>query len=182
MLALPPPAVLAAALFLGAPCSPPAGDSTVTVPVRTAMFGTLALADGEIVAWDGGTHGVAGHEVRVLPGGPARWVRRTGSFMPHGREGEGTFDLTPEERSRLSAWADAAWRLGDPARPWPARPKKGHAGPPPEPPRWVWVVAVRRGGEARAVEGDSWTGNPDELAALLDWLAKRVDALSEGAR
>jgi hypothetical protein len=32
------------------------------------------------------------------------------------------------------------------------------------------------------VEGDSWTGNPDELAALLDWLVKRVDALSEGVR
>ena len=40
---------------------------------------------------------------------------------------------------------------------------------------WVWAVAVRRGGSVRRVEGDAWTGSPDELRPLLDWLRKRVD-------
>ena len=148
--------------------------------MKTRMFGIVPMADGELAAMDGGTHGVSGHTVRVLPDGTARWERRLDSMRPTGRAGSGALSLETGEPARIAAWAEEAWRLGDPAKPWPPPAAGGdHPFVPRPPPPWVWAVLVRRGDEVRSVEGSTWTGAPPELEPLLAWLRARVDAASE---
>lgn len=142
---------------------------------KTNRFDVVSLEDGELVAMDGGTHGVPGHTVWVLPDGTARWERRVDSMGDDDREGEGIITPDAGEKSLLTAWANAAWNIGNPERPWPPPAPDGNpAWLNPVPP-WVWAVLVRRGDEIRIVEGDTWTGAPPELEPLLDWMATRID-------
>jgi hypothetical protein len=143
---------------------------------KTSMFGVIALEDGELAAMDGGTHGVSGHTARVLPDGSVRWERRVDSMGHDSNEGKGQVTLDAEERARLAGWADAAFELGGPAKPWPLPPPAGSPPAVNPPPPWCWAVLVRRGDEIRVVQGDTWTGTPPKLAPLLDWLRARVDA------
>lgn len=138
--------------------------------VETGYFGAIELDDGDVVVADGGIHGVSGHTLRIGRDGRGRWSRRLDSLQPYGRPGSGRVKLDADERALVAAAADAAWGLD-------TRPA-----PMPEPPRWVWVVAVRRGDQTRAVEGSAMVvgdGAPAELAELLAWLRDRVDALAE---
>jgi hypothetical protein len=147
---------------------------------KTRMFGEVEVGDGELVFMDGGTHGVPGHTARVAPDGTMRWERRVDSMGEDRNTGEGSLCLDDRERARLGGWAEAAFRLGDPGRPWPPPvPAEGPPSRPPEPPRYCWVVLLRRGAAIRAVEGDNWTGEPEELVPMMRWLVERVDRACE---
>lgn len=135
--------------------------------VKVPYFGTVAVADGELVVQDGGSHGVQGHTLRIGPEGRATWERRVEGLRPQGSAGAGSFTPNEDELRDLAGWAETAWDLC-------ARPKPPRA-PSTQAPRWVWAVVVRRGNEARwLADGDH---APDELRPLLDWLRKRVDGL-----
>jgi hypothetical protein len=152
----------------------PAPSRPALLSQKTDMFGVIELAEGEVAVMDGGINRAAGHTVRVLPDGSGRWERRIDTMGNDQRKGRGELVLEKEELHRLKNWADEIWKFGDPANPWP--PRKPGAGPPPQPPPWVWAALVRRGDVVRMVQGDQWTGYPKELAPLIDWLRTRVDA------
>jgi hypothetical protein len=137
--------------------------------VRHWAFGSVVLEPGDVVVHDGGIHGVQGHSVERR-GGAWSWQRRLDGFRPHGRAGEGSFVPDAAELAQLSSWLDALWEAA--ALEPPRRP------PPGAPPRWVWIVAQRRGDELRALDGDSHA-SLEAAQPLLDWLVRRVDALSE---
>ena len=159
----------------------PAGINRI-LEQKTLMFGVIALEDGELVALDGGIHRAAGHTARVLPDGSGRWERRVDTMGSDRRSGSGTLTLDAGERKRLNLWADAAWKLGDPANPWPPLDSGANPTVVRSPPPSVWAVLIRRGDVIRIVQGDTWIGKPDELVPLLDWLRERVDAAAGGER
>lgn len=135
--------------------------------VKVPYFGTVAVADGELVVQDGGTHGVQGHSLRIGPEGRAQWERRLEGMRAQGSPGAGSFEPSEDELRNLAGWAETAWDLC-------ARPKPSPR--PPKAPRWVWCVVVRRGNEARwLADGDD---APAELRPLLDWMRTRVDGLA----
>jgi hypothetical protein len=135
--------------------------------VKVPYFGTVAVADGELVVQDAGTLGAQAHSVRLGPDGRATWERWVEGLRPQGATAYGTFAPSAAELGELSAWADLAWDIC--ARPKPPKRTLTH------PPSWVWCVVVRRGNEARwLADGDD---APDELRPLLDWLRRRVDRL-----
>lgn len=134
--------------------------------MKVPHFGTVAVGDGELVVQDGGTHGVQGHSLRIGPEGRATWERRLEGLRAQGSAAYGSFVPSEDELRDLASWADVAWDLC-------ARPKPPSR--PPQQPRWVWCVVVRRGNEARwLADGDS---APDELKPMLDWLRRRIDGL-----
>jgi len=146
--------------------------------VKTVFFGEVETDGVALAVMDGGTHGVQGHTIVVGSGGAAAWDRRLDSLRPRGRAGHGGLELTDDERRQIEGWSSAAWDAAGPRGrtsffldPWDP------------PPRWVWAVVVRRGDEARLVEGSA-IGRlhgplPPPLRALLDWLVHRVDQLSQ---
>jgi hypothetical protein len=141
--------------------------------VKTSFFGEVDAPDGGIALMDGGIHGVQGHTIIAPPSGAAKWERRIDGVQPLGKPGSGELDPSSEERARLASWRDAVWDLAGAGkdRYWS---DFSHG-----PPRWVWVIAVRRGDEIRAVQGGdmSWGDEPEPLASALAWLRETVDAL-----
>jgi hypothetical protein len=145
--------------------------------VKLSYFGEVAIADGEVAVMDGGIHGVQGHTLRIDRDGGGRWERRVESLQPSGKPGAGTFKPSPDELKSLRAWADRLWSA--------AGTKGGSYFPPPDrgPPRWVWAIALRRGGEVRTLEGGAMAptdGAPADARELLAWTIAKVDEL--GAR
>jgi hypothetical protein len=132
--------------------------------VQVPHFGTVPVADGEIVVQDASVGG-QGHTLR-LADRRATWERRLNEgLQAKGSASRGNFVPSDDELRDLEHWADVAWELCARPKP-PARPAT-HA------PLWVWCVIVRRGNEARwLADGDH---APEELRPLLDWLRRRVD-------
>jgi hypothetical protein len=135
--------------------------------VRAAYFGRIEVPEEGIVLRDGGTHGNAGHEL-IIDGTSCRWMRSSDGLYPS-PTGEGALELTAEERSWLDGWADAVWSsFGE------ARVRDEFDRQAPEPPRWVWTIALRRGDNIRLIEGDTM---PPLVSPALKWLKDRVDGL-----
>jgi len=148
--------------------------------VKTVFFGEVETDGVALAVMDGGIHGVQGHTIVVGLDGTATWERRLDGLKPSGRAGHGGLELTGDERRQIEAWSSATWDTAGPSGrasffvdPWEG------------PPRWVWAVVVRRGDEARLVEGSALgrLGGPvpPPLRALLEWLVHRVDQLSQEA-
>jgi hypothetical protein len=138
--------------------------------VKTAFFGEILLDDAEALLADGGIHGVQGHRIALSAGAQARWERRLDGLHPSGTAGTGEVTLAPEERARVQAWLDDAWVLAGSG--WRQAYDLARG-----PPRRVWVIALRIGGETRCLEGHG-SDIPAAVAPLLDWLVRRVNALA----
>lgn len=146
--------------------------------VKTVFFGEVETDGVALAVMDAGTHGVQGHAIVVGSDGSATWDRGLDSLEPRGREGHGGLELTDDERRQIEAWSSAAWNAAGPRgrRSFLLDPWDG-------PPRWVWAVVVPRRDDVRLVEGSAigWMHGPlpPPLRALLDWLVRRVDELSQ---
>lgn len=150
---------------------PPAGTKTVKV----SMFGQVAIADGAIILMDGGIHGIQGHTLSVPSAGATTWERRLDGMYPNGKAGSGSVELDAAELTDLRTWADGMWKLA----------AKGSVSfdPPREHgvPHWVWAIVLRRGDEVRVLDGGGMSppdNAPDPVKQALEWLVKRVNALS----
>ena len=163
--------------FVVAGYVPPAvAEPSKSQTVKTAMFGNVTLDTGTIYLADGGIHGVQGHTLVVAASGDARWERRLDGLQPSGKAGVGTLKLAADEAKQLVAWADRLWDLAPKGKAsFDPDPKNG-------PPRWVWVIVIRRGDEVRILQGGdmaSPNGAPDPAKAALTWLSNRVDAAAK---
>jgi hypothetical protein len=145
-------------------------SGTDTIKVDTGSF-TVELRDKEFLAiMDGGIHGVSGHRVVVSTYGVARWERTVDSVDPQGESGSGLTRLSNRDRDQLAEWADRAWAA---ARSEGGRANLSKPSFPPEVPRWVWAIVVRRGDDVGIVVGND--NAPKEFRPILEWLRENVD-------
>ncbi len=152
------------------------GKPSAPKTVKTSMFGDVAIDDGAIHLADGGIHGVQGHTLVVRATGDAKWERRLDGMQPHGKPGAGALSLTADETKQLRAWADKLWDLAPKgSASFDTDPRNG-------PPRWVWVIVLRRGDEVRVLSGGNMSppdGAPPPAKLALEWLIQRVDAAAK---
>jgi hypothetical protein len=84
--------------------------------------------------------------------------------------------LTAAETKEFRAWADKLCDLAPKGKAsFDADPKNG-------PPRWVWVIVLRRGDEVCVLQGGdiaSPNGAPEPAKSALAWLESRVDAAAK---
>lgn len=158
-------------LFAGAAAAEPKAKT-----VKTSMFDEIAIDDGAIHLADGGIHGVQGHTLVVPASGAAKWERRLDSMRPSGKAASGTLKLSADEAKQLRAWADKLWDLApNGTASFDTDLKDG-------PPRWVWVIVLRRGEQVRVLSGGNIAppkGAPEPAKATLEWLIQRVDAAAK---